>query len=1120
MEKPDSTSGSDVFNVYRTVFIDTSLDTHLAMIVSDSDTVSDLKKKIMYEHPLCFPNIGQININALKVRRKGYLYHLSDSMFVKSAFVGVSKSWFLSVDASSAEEHREDHNSLKPDTGKVLPCFDITINNSSADVVYLLPGDTSKRLSNINDQSLPQDEGNCLAKQNSVSQQFGFSNSTKENSKDLAMEAEHTADSNPNVIATGKESRPKVQLKDVTDDKIYQELPSSVAASVLKEKHKTKNRDKDAIHDNDVKENGALAVESGKDACDSRNVLKENSFQNGLIVVLSDMNTENQTRVDETRKSLSSDRNKKPATIKRMADEETQVPGEHSECKTNKHKDFSLSEQAHNTTENSSQSGPPLKKKRTAKKKDGDDSSLIENGALIYDFLKQGTGPDTTTFKSSLEKKLESTSAILDHLNTESVKENHLLTANASGGRKKRKKQKSNPSQVGSEISSGKDVHVDSFQATAAGFPMGEAVSEPCLISSTKVQEVSKTNRVPISGGNVDMADTNDGNTESQNEAPEPDVVSVIQTRDSIDQNASHVDGHSKLMSINLPDDSGVSGHLNQSGTLAGKIVEPKKSSRRKKKSKKTKDPVGGTEAVDPVHDRGPASDVSPSECPTHMNCNHISDNAEQCGTTDGKEESKMKTPDCLPSVTNVRADEVIRDVLESLPQCNNGPANEEKTHKKSRKKAKKQSSAVVDSPALQGKIDVDHQDPTVLADNVSELSASSKSTRKTVKAISSSAVQLNVSDLGSTDNTVVGISSVHTQRGSSQNTIKSIHDGKPIQGVIDVDHSKSACIGNANNSIEVPSESERVKSQHWHEIVNSGEIVTDKVTEKKGVETEVKGKRKQQPEVQSGGSRPNLSSSKMLNGNQRKEAKPQAAKSSSIQSQRSSSKVEPYGINVQSSNPLLTVSEGAVKKPLQSKKSDEINSIHEDAIRPIINSSGAHTNLEKNIVRAVPSSTLERSENTINLSKGGKEQQSYLGTSKTTGSNNGKVVNSLANKKSLLVIGGTIFNNNDKESSDDEDGEENSDASTRTPSDSSSSSSDYSEDSHMNGTSLQNGSDNLEGEEAGEINRQKPGYSSQKSMSLHAILRNSSSYKKAKLTASQDLDSQPDEFVPVSQAK
>ncbi|XVE92268.1 hypothetical protein REPUB_Repub01dG0082000 [Reevesia pubescens] len=1673
MQKPDSTSGSGASTVYNTVFIDTSLDTHLAMIVSDSDTVSDLKKKILYEHPLCFPNIGEIKINALKVKRRGYLYHLSDSMFVKSAFGGASRSWFLSLDALSAEEHRENHNSHKPHTGNIVACFDITTNNSSADVVDLLPGGSSKRLSNANDVSLPQDGGDCLAKQSSASQQSGFSNSTKESSENLHMEVEHTADSNSKVLfpATNKESRPEVHLKDVGDDKICEDLPASVAVSVLKEKHKTRKRKKDAIRDHDVKENGALVVESGKDALDSG-------------------------------RSLSSDKNKRSATREKMADEGTKVPGELSECETNKHKDVSLSEQEHKSTENSSQSGTASKKKRKAEKRDGTENSLTKNGVLGSDLFKKGTAPNTATSKSTLDKKLESTSAIVDHLNTEFVKENRLLTACASGGRKKRKKQKSNPTQVGSEISSAKDVHVDTFQAietinhkdlgseadrefVLGKISMGGAVSEPCLIPSREMPEGSRTNAVPHSGvtlvGEDDLANTND-NIESQNEAHEPNVVSVLKARDSIDQNASHADGQPAFVSqkeINLQNDIVVSGHENQNGTLEDKIVEPKKSSKKIKKSTKTKDPVGGTEAVNGVHDRGTASDISPAEHPTSVNGDHLSDNAEQDGTTEGKEESKMKKSDCSPSVTDVRVDDVIRDVLESLQQCNSGPENAENMEKKSRKKTKKKSSTVVDpsellgkddvdhrnptipadnvsevsasskstrktvkvnsssaaqlngsdlgsknntgggispvhmqldssqntlkanhdrrpikdvvnvddpestwvgnannsvevpcesgrvksqqqheivdsgeilidkeslqqcnnGPAnaetmekksrkktkkksftvvdpseLQGKDDVDHRDPTVSADTVSEVSASSKSTRKTVKVNSSSAVQLDGSDLGSKNNTGVGISPVHMQLDSSQNTLEANHDRRPIQDVINVDDPKSTRVGNANNSIEVACESERVKSQQWHEIVDSGEKLIDKEslqqcnngpanaetmekksrkktkkksstvvdpselqgkddvdhrdptvpadtvsevsasskstrktvkvnsssaaqldgldlgsknntgvgispvhmqldssqntleanhdrrpiqdvvnvddpksarvgnannsievaceservksqqwheivdsgeklidkeslqqcnngpanaenmekksrkktkkksstvvdpselqgkddvdhrdptvpadtvsevsasskstrktvkvnsssaaqldgsdlesknnmgvrispvhmqlyssqtikanhdrrpiqdvvnvgdpksahvgntnnsieiacesgrvksqwrheivdsgeilidkeslqqcdngpanaenmekksrkkTKKKNstvvdpsdlqgkddvdhrdptvpadnvsevsasskstrktvkmnsssaaelngsdllsVETEVKGKMKKEkkPEVQSGGSKPDLLSSEMLNGNQRKEAKAQAAKSSS---------------NVQSRKPLLTISGSVAKEPLLSDKSDKINTIPKDAQRPIdINSSRAHTDLDKNVC-AVSGSAVERSKSTINLNKGGNEHRSHLDIAKATGSNNGKVVNSLANKKSLLATAGTIFKHNDKESSDDEDGVDNSDASTRTPSDSSSSS-DYSDDSHENVSSSRNGSYKLEGEEAGGRNKQKPGCSSPKRMSLHAILRNSSRYKKAKLTASQDLDSQPDEFVPDSQA-
>nr|XP_029152354.1 uncharacterized protein LOC112785512 isoform X3 [Arachis hypogaea] len=102
------------------VFIDTNLDTHLAVLVSDHDTVSDLKERILSEHPSCFPKLGQIQIHAMKVKRKGYFYHLSDSMFVKSAFYGFNKSWFLSVDASPLGERGQNDCSSGSRSQKIL----------------------------------------------------------------------------------------------------------------------------------------------------------------------------------------------------------------------------------------------------------------------------------------------------------------------------------------------------------------------------------------------------------------------------------------------------------------------------------------------------------------------------------------------------------------------------------------------------------------------------------------------------------------------------------------------------------------------------------------------------------------------------------------------------------------------------------------------------------------------------------------------------------------------------------------------------------------------------------------------------------------------------------------
>ncbi|XAR48138.1 hypothetical protein NMG60_11030860 [Bertholletia excelsa] len=107
---------------YNTVFVDTNLDSHLATIVSDNDTVSDLKKKIVSEHAQCFPNLGDIRINAVKVKCKGYFYHLPDSMLVKGAFERSKKGWFLAVDASTSKQAYDNQLSSNPDaTGHALP---------------------------------------------------------------------------------------------------------------------------------------------------------------------------------------------------------------------------------------------------------------------------------------------------------------------------------------------------------------------------------------------------------------------------------------------------------------------------------------------------------------------------------------------------------------------------------------------------------------------------------------------------------------------------------------------------------------------------------------------------------------------------------------------------------------------------------------------------------------------------------------------------------------------------------------------------------------------------------------------------------------------------------------
>ncbi|PWA60228.1 hypothetical protein CTI12_AA383950 [Artemisia annua] len=88
----------------KTLFVDTNLDTHLVTTVSDSDTVYDLKRKVILEHHQCFPTTGVIKIDGLKVKRRGQFYHLSDWMILKSVLAANKNSWFISVDASCLEQ--------------------------------------------------------------------------------------------------------------------------------------------------------------------------------------------------------------------------------------------------------------------------------------------------------------------------------------------------------------------------------------------------------------------------------------------------------------------------------------------------------------------------------------------------------------------------------------------------------------------------------------------------------------------------------------------------------------------------------------------------------------------------------------------------------------------------------------------------------------------------------------------------------------------------------------------------------------------------------------------------------------------------------------------------------
>ncbi|CAH2079584.1 unnamed protein product [Thlaspi arvense] len=83
----------------RCVFVETNLETHLGVLLNNNDTSSDFKENLCKEHMQCFPEIGEIEISAVKVKRRDQFYHCSDSVILSLALAGI-RNWYIYVDLS------------------------------------------------------------------------------------------------------------------------------------------------------------------------------------------------------------------------------------------------------------------------------------------------------------------------------------------------------------------------------------------------------------------------------------------------------------------------------------------------------------------------------------------------------------------------------------------------------------------------------------------------------------------------------------------------------------------------------------------------------------------------------------------------------------------------------------------------------------------------------------------------------------------------------------------------------------------------------------------------------------------------------------------------------------
>ncbi|GLT76584.1 hypothetical protein SLA2020_482370 [Shorea laevis] len=599
MDKPRSDSESGATTAYNTVFIDTNLDTHLAMVVSDSETVSDLKKKIVEEHPLCFPSIGEIKVHALKVKRRGFFYYLSDLMSVRSAFEGISKSWFLSVDASSVKGQNEIMHSCKHDSGNLAACFDITNNNSSADVVDLLPDGPSRRLPNIDDSLLRQVADKHHEKQNLIAEQFCSGNSSDEmptsgNSSDevpkvLQKKAErlgynHFKDS---LCPISNRSVPQFQDKVDVLGKEFEDPRTHTAlkeGSVAKKKHKTKKRNEDAGQDSAAKENDLLVLKSVDNASKLDNIVLENSFRSARRDLSYNMNGENQC-VGSSKTNNESGTGMDTTSLHCA---EIQVRQKHIECENDKPENGIISKHKFKSAEESPESGPPAKKKHKTKKTSDNDIPLTAHEASISDAVKRTSRQqEMTTSSYSLGEKLGNGIAISD--NTELLEDNLKLTGTASSRKRKRKEQTSNPGEV---------------------------------VGAIPLEKDEQTNKIPRSAEN-DISNSGAGNAGRKSEAADLEAGSVKDKNVLVDQYANRAEDHLSPMiqEVNNLQENRVSSQENQTFAGEDETVDPRKSLRKKKKSSKTLCPdVGVSTPSETGHVKGSVNDVSPTKLPKSVN--------------------------------------------------------------------------------------------------------------------------------------------------------------------------------------------------------------------------------------------------------------------------------------------------------------------------------------------------------------------------------------------------------------------------------------------------------------------------------------------------------------------
>ncbi|XP_068327523.1 uncharacterized protein [Pyrus communis] len=1097
-----------------TVFVDTSLGTHIAVTIDPNDTVSALKRKIEHEHLLCFTRAGKIEVEALKVKRKGFFYHLSDSMVVRNAF-RVNNNWFVSADAKDVR---------------------------------------GKRLSNFNDSMPLLLEGNKRAEEKvNIADQAGSVDSARETSKQLEIGfkssgIDHCATSSDE---TGNRLEPEIQedhslrskgyrvpkTQDCREDGSRKEI--DVQCDVSSEKalpaekkrqRKTKQRNEKPVQ---LKEDGASVLGFGKEQSQPDIIPPENSLGNQSRDVLCDVTIGKKTTTgkdvsqdtaagnkntteEPCRSSASSMDNRSHSGIHMTNDayKGTEVLGKHigSRETTSKHGSLVVSNIA---VEDASQSQPAAKKKRKFENISGLEDSLKENDNV--------TSKSAIASEFSLRDTQKSASAILYGSTAESTEE-------------KKKKRKISPNSLHEVVAaapSGRDVLQERSAVAASGSNDKNSGVEDnaASINEQGIQALTppKLNGISQKGSFIDVNNTADaGNVENKSgeaeegldnrppsvfKVPSEGVIDCVERvgeeMESLQRKDSELVTSEKTQ---LPGqdnrDRNDTEVIVKSELLdANGMVTPNNTSKKKKKTRKTKGSIGETLVESGAgHIKGSENGISLDEPHEAVHGEHASDKAkEEESNVSKKNGIDVSEKETESSHIVAKTDNLDRSEVGNLEQNGKPQENAESMKQNVIKKSKRKKSTMTkEIPNLKAEVQkVGHQVPTPTTHMLDKTSPIEQSNGKAVESDKGYGMETDSVPVRSKSKRIEP-----TKAPSHALEHTSISFGNP---------SENGCSNEADKNMEVSCEGNKDNFDNHqepglgqHEVATSKEVHAE-VTRTNRADDKPKKKRTKL-DVQSGPS-PDLQSSLKSKENQGIDGKSEAGNSSSIQPQGSSSKGDDGKMFSKK------VPKTGTKAPTPDK-SDKMNSISKAARNHSgADVSGIDTRIgKKNDSSAVLNSKLEKSNNKPHQNKMDNKSQSgvnrnRVASRKPYGIDYGEVVNS-PEKRKILATPRKIFKDDDSSgSSEDEGKDELSKASTQTPSD-------YSSSGYSDGESNADMSTPRSGK-AGGRSVIKSCTSGIKDMNWDELAKSSSTFKKAKLTASQsqpEEDSEPIESVPDSQ--